>query len=338
MPETKFFEYEITLSAQSEPARLKFPAKLAFWTLGNPSNPAILLPTFFGGKLEEALPFLYTTEQSSAILPPSKYFIIVAGLLGGGESSSPSNTPEPYHGPHFPRTTYEDNIRLQHALCASLGIEKLFGYIGGSMGGQQAYHMSALYPDFVENIVCLSGSARSSAHNWSVLEGLKYSLTQSSDFHDGGYKEQASKGLKAFDMGFITWSLSPAWFRQKCWEKSGFKTLQEYLDVNCHGEGDANDSLLMLWTWQHGDIAVCFPEDEGDLTKTLGRIKAKCLIIPSKTDLFFLPQENEEEVVHLKYGEIRCIESVYGHLAGIGFGAEEDTDFIIEEIARFLRL
>jgi hypothetical protein len=103
MPEMKFFEETITLSPHSSPAGLQFSAKLAYWTFGSSSNPAILLPTCFGGLLSDTLPFLYS--PSHAILSPSKYFIIITGLLGGGESSSPSNTPEPYQGPNFPKIT-----------------------------------------------------------------------------------------------------------------------------------------------------------------------------------------------------------------------------------------
>jgi homoserine acetyltransferase len=72
--------------------------------------------------------------------------------------------------------------------------------------------------------------------------------------------------------------------------------------------------------------------------KTLGRIKAKCLIVPSRTDQCFLPGDNEEKVKYLEDGEFRCIESVYGHLAGGGYGRKEDTVYIIKEIGRFLRL
>lgn len=84
-------------------------------------------------------------------------------------------------------------------------MKKLFAYISFSMGGQQAYHMSALFPDFVDNKVRLAGSARTSWH----------ALTSSSDFHDGHYKEQPKKGLKAFDRVYSTWALCREWFREK---------------------------------------------------------------------------------------------------------------------------
>jgi homoserine O-acetyltransferase len=334
MPETKFFEQTITLPPHSSPSGLKFPAKLAYWTIGSSSNPAILLPTCFGGVLSDTLPFLYS--GNNAILPPRKYFIIITGLLGGGESSSPSNTPSPYHGPNFPHTTYEDNIRFQHALCKSLGVEKLFAYIGFSMGGQQVYYMSALFPEFVENMVCLAGSARTSAHNWCVLEGLKHTLTHSEDFKDGLYIEQAFKGLLAFDRVYCPWALSQDFFKRKCWEELGFESLESYLDKQWSGSGDANDLLTLLWTWQRGDITLLYPDDTEDLVKSLERIKARCLVMPSRTDRFFPVEDSEEEVKYLENGELSVIESVYGHLVGGGFGTREDKEFISGEIGRFL--
>lgn len=337
MPETKYFEKEITLSPQSEPAGAKFPAKLAYWTLGDVSNPAVLMPTCYGGTLETTSNYLYDAKAwTDPILPPSKYFVIITGLLAGGESSSPSNTPSPWNGPNFPHTTYEDNIRLQYALCESLGVKKLFAYIGFSMGGQQAYHISTLYPDFVENMVCLAGSAKTSWHNYSFLEGPKEALINSIDYEGGHYKDQAHKGLRAFARVYSTWALSQEWFRQRCWEQAGCKSLHEFLDLYWSGSGDANDRLALLWTWQHGDITLYHPEDNGDLAKTLGRIKTKCLIMPARTDQYFPPEDNEEEVKHLKHGVFKPIDTIWGHLAGSTSAIKEDKEFIIKEIKQFL--
>jgi homoserine acetyltransferase len=122
-PPPKYFEHELTLSPQSSHPGLKFPAKLAYWTFGEPSNPAVLLPSCYGGVLADTSPYLYSSDHYPVpILPPSKFFIIVTGLLCGGESSSPSNQPAPYNGVKFPKVRYEDNIRLQYALCESLGV------------------------------------------------------------------------------------------------------------------------------------------------------------------------------------------------------------------------
>src|SRR5215813_4862347 len=43
-------------------------------------------------------------------LDPEKYFLVTTELFGSGHSSSPSNTPEPFHGPRFPVMTIRDNV------------------------------------------------------------------------------------------------------------------------------------------------------------------------------------------------------------------------------------
>ena len=335
-PETKYLSQDITLSPNSVPASTTFPAKLAYWTFGSPSDPAVLLPTCYGGTLASTLPLLYSDPDP--VFPTDKYFIVVTALLGGGESSSPFNTPAPYDGPRFPKVTYEDNIRLQYALCKELGVEKLKAYIGFSMGGQQSYHMAALYPDFVEHVVCIAGSAKTSAHNWCLLEGPKHALIMSEDFKGGEYRDQTPlKGQRAFSRVYSTWALSQGWFREKSWEALGFKSLEEYLEAYWSGEkSDANGLLALLWTWQQGDIGLYHSEDGDDLGKALARIKAKALVMPSRTDMYFPPEDSEYEVKHLKSGELKVIETVWGHVAGGGSGTKDDTEFMKKEIKRFV--
>lgn len=335
MPETQYFTKTLKLSPGSSHAGQEFDGKLAYWSLGDTSNPTVLMPTCFAGRLETTTPFLYNSESSA--LPLSKYHVLVVGQLGGGESSSPSNQPAPFSGPDFPRVTYEDNIRLQHTLCQHLGIKHLEAYIGFSMGGQQAYHMGVLYPDFVSNIVLLATSAKTSAHNWSFLEGPKAALTSSVDFQDGKYQSQPKIGVRAFGRVYSTWALSQPWFRNQCWKAIGCDTLEQYLQENWHNSGDANNLLSMTWTWQNGDIASCFAEDKGDLPTALGRIKAKCLVMPSRTDMYFPPEDNEEEVKHIKNGKLAVIESIWGHLAGGGKGTDEDKKFINEQVSELLK-
>ncbi|KAL1304679.1 hypothetical protein AAFC00_003635 [Neodothiora populina] len=334
MPETQYFEHTLKLSQLSEPRGIEFPAKLAYWTFGDVKNPAVMLPTCFAGTLATTTPNLY--EGPQAPVSTSAYFVIVVGLLGGSESSSPSNQAAPYNGPNFPHVTYEDNIRLQKALCDHLGVKKLSAYIGFSMGGQQAYHMATLFPDFVERIGVLAGSAKTSWHNWSFLEGPKAALVNSVDFHDGHYTSPPIRGARAFSRVYSTWALCQEWYRQQCWKTLGFDSLEEYLQAYWNGKGDANDLLCLLWTWQHGDIGLYHPEDGGDISKTLPRIKARCALMPSRTDQYFPPEDSEFEVKHLKNGELHVIESIWGHLAGGYGGTKEDKKFIEQEIAKHL--
>src|SRR5437899_12194141 len=51
-------------------------------------------------------------------LDPSKLFLVATELFGNGFSSSPSNTPEPLHGPRFPVMTIRDNVEAVRRLLA----------------------------------------------------------------------------------------------------------------------------------------------------------------------------------------------------------------------------
>ncbi|KAB8336780.1 hypothetical protein FH972_021089 [Carpinus fangiana] len=338
MAKTSYFHYDLQLSSYSEPAGTVLKAKLAYRAFGDKSLPAVLLPTCFGGRVDTELPFLYS-EDAAAPFPTSKYYVIVCGLLGGSESSSPSNQDAPHAGLNFPRTTFVDNIRLQKALCSHLGVRKLFAYVGFSMGGCQAYTMASAYPEFVERAIVICGSARTSWHNYSFLEGPKAALVNSVDFHGGRYETPPRRGIGAFGRVYSTWALSQEWFRQKCWEQVGCDSLDAYLESNwerAFDDWDANDLLCLLWTWQKGDITKLYPEDNGDLARTLARIKAKVLLLPGTTDAYFPPEDNEAEVLSLGEGKLVAIPSIWGHLAGGGGGTLEDARFIQDQISQFI--
>src|SRR5947208_1803392 len=73
-------------------------------------------------------------------LDTAKLFLVATELFGNGQSSSPSNTPEPFHGPRFPVTTIRDNVDAVHQLLVSdLGVTHLRAVIGFSMGAQPAF-------------------------------------------------------------------------------------------------------------------------------------------------------------------------------------------------------
>jgi homoserine O-acetyltransferase len=98
-------------------------------------------------------------------LDPGKYFLVTSELFGNGRSSSPSNTPEPFHGPRFPITTIRDNVEIVHAmLTEELHIRHLQAVIGFSMGAQQAFQWAVSYPDFMDFVVATSGTAKTYGH------------------------------------------------------------------------------------------------------------------------------------------------------------------------------
>src|ERR1700680_388568 len=135
-------------------------------------------------------------------LDPSKLYLVATELFGNGSSSSPSNTPEPYHGPRFPVMTIRDNVEAVHRLLTEeLKVTHVRAIVGFSMGAQQAFQWSVSYPAFADRIVATSGTAKTYPHGIVRLEGQIAALTADVAFQNGDYKTPPTKGLEAFGTG-----------------------------------------------------------------------------------------------------------------------------------------
>src|SRR6185312_8997955 len=111
-------------------------------------------------------------------LDPAKLFLVTTEMFGSGHSSSPSNTPEPFHGPRFPVTTIRDNVEaVHHLLVEELKVTHLRAIIGFSMGAEQAFQWAVSYPNFADRIVATSGTAKTYGHGIVRLEGQIAALT-----------------------------------------------------------------------------------------------------------------------------------------------------------------
>jgi homoserine O-acetyltransferase/O-succinyltransferase len=121
-------------------------------------------------------------------LDPSKLYLVATELFGNGHSSSPSNTPEPFHGPRFPVMTIRANVEAVHRLLTEeLKITHVRAIIGYSMGAQQAFQWAVSYPGFADRIVATSGTAKNYPHGVVRLEGQIAAITTDSAFQDGDY-------------------------------------------------------------------------------------------------------------------------------------------------------
>ncbi|TCD70311.1 hypothetical protein EIP91_003940 [Steccherinum ochraceum] len=370
-------------------------AVTAYRTYGDPKNPCIVFPTSYGSRLAgqvyligpgKALDTekyfvvtfaLFSNGESSS---PSNTVRIYKLTLPCHEIDLPTHQPAPQDGPFFPAVTYEDNIRAQYTvLTQQLHVQRLRCVVGFSMGGQQAYYWAVMYPDFVERFVCICGSARTSPHNYCFLEGPKAALLNSVDFKDGHYDKSPERGIRAFGRVYCAWAYGQTMFRRKGYLKGGYyNTLNDFIvgewENMFYPTWDANDILTLARTWQMGDVSKLYANSamdltirtadmkpqstHGDLEATLAQIKAKGLIMPCKTDLYFPPEDSENEVSAMKgdLGKLVVIDSDWGHMgkyllssrigrsaftdvtdiAG-GNASEEDTKFVTEQIIEFLK-
>ena len=272
-------------------------------------------------------------------LDPARYFIVIPNMFGNGLSSSPSNTPPPFNADRYPHFTVGDNVRIQRRMLQeTLGIERLALATGWSMGGMQAYHWAALFPDSVERLAVVCGAAKIAPHNHVFLEGVKSALTADVHFQNGHFIGFPERGLRAMGRVYAGWAMSQTFYRQELWRHTGCTSLEDYLINNWEGnflKRDADNLLAHIWTWQHGDISAndvyrC------NFNEALQAITARALILPSATDLYFQVEDNRLEVAQMRNATLHVIPSDWGHRAGMPVQCSDDAQFLDKALLSLL--
>jgi homoserine O-acetyltransferase len=191
--------------------------KIVYGTYGHlnaAGDNAVLLPSHFMADMR-GYDFLIGPGKA---LDPTRQFLITSELFGNGRSSSPSNTPEPFHGPRFPVMTIRDNVEAVHQLLTGeLGVRHLQAVIGFSMGAQQAFQWAVSWPEYMDRIVATSGTAKTYGHGIVRLESEITALTTDEAFQGGDYQQEPVKGIQAFSLVWTAWLFSQEWWREELW-------------------------------------------------------------------------------------------------------------------------
>ncbi|KIV91254.1 hypothetical protein PV10_05814 [Exophiala mesophila] len=325
-------------------------AFLAYKTFGDPSSPVLIYPTWYGGKIADCAGIV---GPENAAFDPARYFIIILALFGNGESISPSNTPALRDT--FPTVTFRDNVTAQYQLLTQkLGVFHARAALSWSMGAAQAFQWAVQYPEFVDAIIPYAGAAKTSIHNNVFLEGVKSALIASRHGESNGIgkgqkfprpgswsEDERRVGLKAFGRTYAGWGFSQTFYREKSYEKLGSSTPDGFLVDFWEGWAlgkDPDNLLVMLQTWQLADISAG-PEFQGDFARALRSIKAKTLVMPCETDLYFPPADSEIEVNAMSpgIGRLLVIPSTSGHFAAAPALQAHDWSFLHGSIWEFLQ-
>jgi homoserine O-acetyltransferase len=271
-------------------------------------------------------------------LDPSRDFLVLTELFGNGRSSSPSNTPEPLHGPRFPVTTIRDNVEAVHRLLVDeLKVTHLRAVIGFSMGAEQAFQWAVSHPRFMDAIVATAGTAKCYGHGYVRLEGQIAALTTDPAWQGGDYAAAPAKGLEAFGLVWAGWLYSQEWWRRELWRTNsppGTTFEQAWQAFRKRFTADANDYILQARTWQRHDVGTT-PGFDGDVERALGSIKTRVLYMPSETDLYFPITDARYEQAFIGGVTFRPIPSLWGHTAGAASNPA-DAKFLNENVAQFL--
>jgi homoserine O-acetyltransferase len=314
-------------------------ARVVYSTLGKlnaAGDNSILLPSHYMANFNG---YNWLIGAKDRVFDPSHDFLVLTELFGNGRSSSPSNTPEPFHGPRFPVMTIRDNVEAVHRLLTQeLKVSHLRAVVGFSMGAEQAFQWAVSYPTFMDAIVATSGTAKCYGHGYVRLEGQIAALTTDPAWQGGDYATPPVRGLEAFGMVWAGWLYSQEWWRQELWRTSmppGTTFEQAWQSFRKRFAADANDYILQARTWQRHDIGNTRGFD-GDTEKALRSIKARVLYMPSQTDLYFPVTDARYEQTFIPNVTFMPIPSLWGHTAGAASN-RADLKFLNENIARFLQ-
>lgn len=306
-----------------------------YGTLDAAGDNAVLLPSHYMADLT-GYGFLIGPGKA---LDPNKLFLVTTEMFGNGRSSSPSNTPEPLHGPRFPAISIRDDVAASHAVLEALHVRHVRAVIGFSMGAEQAFQWAVSFPGFMDRIVATSGTARAWGHGIVRLEGQIAALTTDPAFKAGDYGgAEPERGIRAFSLVWAGWLYSQEWWRRELWRgdtpppTSLPQAIERYRHI--FDGNDANDLILQARTWEAHDVGRT-PGLGGDTSAALRSIRVPVLYMPSATDLYFPLEDARYECGFIRTCLLYPIPSLWGHPAGAG-ATPEDTAYINDHVARFM--
>src|SRR5262245_18152645 len=221
----------------------------------------------FGGELFAA----------GQLLDATRYFIVLPDGIGHGKSSQPSN------GLHarFPKYTYDDMVRAQHALLTDgLKVDHLKLVLGTSMGAMHCWVWGEMYPDFVEGLVPLaSAPTQIAGRNRIIRKMIMDSITNDPAWMNGEYTSRPHDGLVGAVNLLMMMTSSPLqWHKNGPTRDAADKWYEDQITSRV-ANTDANDML-----YQYNASRDYNP------SPNLEKIKAAVLAINSADDVVNPPE------------------------------------------------
>ncbi len=338
---TKYFTFAETEAFKLESGRTLGPITLAYETCGElnaDKTNAILVMQAFSGNAHVAgtpqgdqdPPWWDFMVGPGKALDTEKYFIICANVIGGckgstGPSSIHPRTGKPY-ALDFPLITIGDMVRTQKRLIDYLGIKKLHGVIGGSMGGMLALQWVASFPDSVECVIPIAATLKHSPQQIAFNEVGRQAIMADPAWNNGNYYGGAlpEKGLAVARMvGHITYmsndSMEKKFSRRLKDDNTGFKfsadfEVEGYLQHRGQSfvkRFDANTYLYITKAMDYFDLS------DGKWIPANGLPGARFLVIAFKSDWLYPSSQSQDMVRQLQMRQIDAtyceIDASYGH-------------------------
>ena len=262
---------------------------------GTGGTGAGFLSQTFGGELFGA----------GQMLDATRYFIILPDGIGHGKSTKPSD------GLHarFPKYTYDDMVRAQHAMLVDgLKVNHLRLVLGTSMGAMHCWVWGEMYPDFVDGLVPLaSAPTQIAGRNRIMRTMIMDSITRDPAYKNGDYTEQPHAGMVGAVNLLMMMTSSPIGWHKSAPTRDAADTWYENQLKSRVAANDANDMLYQFNASR-----------DYDPSPNLEKITAHLLAINSADDVVNPPELGIMEklmprVKHGRYILLPTSEQTRGH-------------------------
>jgi homoserine O-acetyltransferase len=174
--------------------------KLHYTTVGNPSNPAVLIMHGTGGMGRAFLSAGFAGELFGPGQPldATKYFIVLPDAIGHGKSSKPSDGMRA----HFPHYCYDDMVTADYRLLTEhLHVQHMRLIMGTSMGAMHSWVFGETYPDFMDALMPLaSAPVEIAGRNRMLRRMIIDSIRDDPEWKNGDY-EKPPHGLLGAQYG-----------------------------------------------------------------------------------------------------------------------------------------
>lgn len=256
-------------------------------------------------------------------LDTNQFAVICVNYLGGcygstGPSSIDPATDRPY-GSRFPELTLTDLVDSQMQLMTELGIPRLHGVVGGSVGGLMCVVAATRYPDRVANVIPIAAGLEVTSlqviHNFEQM----FAIVSDPEFKGGDYYGGSGPelGLALARMighkTFVSLEAMRNRARQEVLsgeDLGGYKvghTLESYMlhqGQKFVRRFDANTYLRAMEVWQRFDLA----EQVGaPVPELLARCRdQRWLVFTIDSDVCFYPEEQHDMVRALSAAGVRA--------------------------------
>lgn len=255
----------------------------------------------------------------------SKYFIVCVNMPGSCYGSisafdvNEKNGRKSYHD--FPWFTTRDMIRSYQFLRSSLGIDKIFIGLGGSMGGQQLLEWAVEEPSAFQHIIPIATNAQHSP--WGIAFNASQRMCIENDKTWNDKNENAGmEGMKiARSIALLSYRNYITYDHAQQSVTSETENLpvdrQVYKSESYQRyQGQKLASRFNAFSYyflSKGMDSHNLSRNRGSMKEVLNRITAKTLVIGIETDILFPVKEQQFLADYIIDAKLAVIDSQFGH-------------------------